>query len=47
LAISFAWLTIVSENDEKYRYSRNICSGGTVSVICTREHDGQNARFSG
>src|ERR1700749_4826878 len=46
-AICSAWRRSVSENEEKYRYSRKSFSGGTVSVICTSEQPAQKARSSG
>src|SRR6266581_6475658 len=38
---------MVSEKDEKYRYSRNRVSGGTVSVICTSADAGQKTKSKG
>src|SRR5215510_13503783 len=42
-----AWSNMVSEKDEKYTYSRNILSGGTVSVIWTSVQAGQKTSSSG
>src|SRR5687767_14758431 len=45
--MSCACCTMVSEIEEKYRYSRKSLSGAMVSVICTRLQRVQNASSSG
>ena len=40
------WLSIASENEEKYKWWAKRIFGGTVSVICTRLQAAQNTSSS-